>query len=108
MQRQQVTIERKDVATGCTATDCINVQVALQHRKQQATTTSSDYYNIKRLQHVIVQYQQAACLLVCGLKGCVGVRARWREKGERGRRESMCQWVCNKTCLDIFYVPLVL
>ena len=29
------------------------------------------------------------CLLVCGLEGCVGVRARWRER-EREEGGSLC------------------
>ena len=42
---------------------------------------------------VCVRAHVRTCLLVCGLEGGVGVRARWREReGERGGRESTCQW----------------
>ena len=48
------------------------------------------------------------CLLVCGLEGCVGVRAGWREReGERGGWEStvsvsVCAHPCVMICLDFF------
>ena len=35
---------------------------------------------------VCVCVRARTCLLVCGLEGCVDVRARWREEGGRGRR----------------------
>ena len=43
---------------------------------------------------VCVRAHVHTCLLVCRLEGCVGVRARWRERVERGGQESTCQCVC--------------
>ena len=56
---------------------------------------------------VCVRAHERTCLLVCGLDGCVGVRARWREReGERGREReeggSLRVSVCATVRYDLF------
>ena len=49
---------------------------------------------------VCVRARASACVGERDVLVCVHVGERGRE---REGRESVCQWVCVKTCLDIFY-----
>ena len=57
---------------------------------------------------VCMHTHMRACLLVCGLEGCVGVHARWREGGTEEGRSLRVSGVCYNLLDFFFNVPLVL